>query len=77
MLQSIEENGVDSASENEDDNNNESEYIEPWVRIQHNTFVNWMNDKLRVFDLECTSLQKDLKVCQRKYRLFIMPVINI
>ena len=61
MLQSIGENDS-SGSGNEDDNNNEEEYMENWVRIQQNTFLNWINDKLRVFDLECKNLAKDLKV---------------
>ena len=35
--------------------------LEPWVRIQSNTFTNWINDKLRVLDLEVTDLGRDFR----------------
>ena len=44
------------------DNESETE-VEPeaWVKIQKDTFGNWVNDKLRVLDLEVNDLKKDLK----------------
>ena len=61
MLQSIEENGVDTDPDDEN-NNNDDDQLESWARIQQNTFINWINDKLRAHDITCTNLKGDLKV---------------
>ncbi|ELT88714.1 hypothetical protein CAPTEDRAFT_118724 [Capitella teleta] len=35
--------------------------LEPWVRIQSHTFANWVNDKLRVLDLEVEDPAQDFR----------------
>jgi hypothetical protein len=35
--------------------------LEPWARIQSHTFANWVNDKLRVLDLEVEDLGQDFR----------------
>ncbi|KAI0234474.1 Filamin-C [Lamellibrachia satsuma] len=47
-------------SSDEEENNNEEEQ-EAWVRIQENTFTNWVNDKLRKFGVEITHLKRDFR----------------
>ena len=47
-------------SSDEEENNNEEEQ-EAWVRIQESTFTNWVNDKLRRYDVEVTHLQRDFR----------------
>jgi len=47
-------------SSDEEENNNEEEQ-EAWVRIQENTFTNWVNDKLRKFNVEVTHLKRDFR----------------
>ena len=63
MLRSISENGDEHGSDDEDNNNNEEEELESWARIQQSTFLNWINDKLRDYDITCSNLKGDLKVC--------------
>ena len=46
--------------EDDEENNNDLK-VEPWVEIQQNTFTNWMNDKLKTFDLEVHDLRKELR----------------
>lgn len=47
------------------DNDSDTESIAPepeaWVRIQQNTFTNWVNDKLREQDLELENVRKEFK----------------
>ena len=31
-----------------DESDKEEEVVEGWVRVQQNTFTNWVNDKLKV-----------------------------
>lgn len=52
-------NFADMLQENSD--SDEEPALENWVKIQQSTFSNWMNDKLRVHDLEVRNLRKDLK----------------
>ena len=63
----------DSDSKSDDVNNNnnsdddvseeeEEEVLESWARIQQTTFLNWINDKLNVYGIQCQNLTKDLKV---------------
>ena len=47
-------------SSDEEENNNEEEQ-EAWVRIQENTFTNWVNDKLRKHNVEVTHLKRDFR----------------
>ena len=41
--------------------NNNVPKNEAWVQIQERTFCNWMNDKLRMYDIEVHDLKNDLK----------------
>ena len=47
-------------SDNEENNNEEPE-LEAWVRIQQNTFTNWVNDKLNSQDMEVDNIRKDFR----------------
>ena len=51
----------DLDSESGEVNNNEPAKTEAWVQIQERTFSNWMNDKLKLYDLEVHDLKNDLR----------------
>lgn len=52
-------NNVDDDVSDEEE---EEEVLETWARIQQTTFLNWINDKLNVYGIQCRNLTKDLKV---------------
>ena len=71
----------DSDSKSDDVNNNknsdddvseeeEEEVLESWARIQQTTFLNWINDKLNVYGIQCQNLTKDLKVSSILVHIF-------
>lgn len=35
--------------------------MEPWVQIQQNTFTNWINDKLKLFDIEVQDIRREIR----------------
>ena len=66
-MEGIQENGHLSDTE-DPDSRPAARDLEPWVRIQSNTFKNWVNDKLRVLDLEVEDPSHDfwdgVKLCR-------------
>ena len=54
-------NFADMVNEAESDSDSEEPSLEPWVRIQQDTFSKWINEKLRQEGLQVKKLTKDLK----------------
>ena len=50
------ENGDHNSAEDADD-----KPLDGWVKIQHSTFTNWANDKLRSLGIILTDLRHDFK----------------
>lgn len=44
-----------------DSSDNELEELEGWVKMQHTTFCNWINQNLKVVNQEVNDLSKDLR----------------
>ena len=41
----------------DDSDKEEEEVVEGWVRIQQQTFTNWVNDKLKTLDIEIENVK--------------------
>lgn len=46
-----------------DSNSSDDEFetLEPWVKMQHTTFCNWINESLKTVNQEVNDLSKDLR----------------